>query len=199
MQKLLIASHNRDKVKEIADLLAGLPLEVLCTDDFPHLKPTVEDQDTIAGNAMKKALETAQQTGLMTLADDTGLFVHALNDEPGIFAARYAGEDCSYRDNRLKVLGNMEGKADRRATFKTCAALADPDGVIAIKEGCVEGYITDAERGENGFGYDAVFEVKSTGKTYAEMSHCEKNRLSHRALAVQKIIPVISHVIGENT
>lgn len=196
MFKLLIASNNPDKITEIRDLLAGLEVELLSLQDFPELPATIEDRDTITGNAMKKALEAAQNTGLHSLADDTGFFIQALNGEPGVRAARFAGEHCSYKDNRDKALRLLKGVQDRQAEFKTCAVLAAPDGVIAIKEGIMPGSITTQERGANGFGYDSIFEPEKSGKTYAEMSDSEKNKVSHRARALSLMRPVLEDLIS---
>lgn len=196
MPKLLIASHNPDKINEIRDLLLGLDVQLFSLRDFPALAATEEDRDTLCGNAMKKALEAAQQTGLLCLADDTGLFIEALNGEPGIYAARYAGADCNYSDNRQKVLRLLQNETHRKAEFRTCAALAAPDGVIACTEGLMSGAITTAERGDNGFGYDSIFSLDSTRMTYAEMSDAQKNSVSHRALALQKMLPIIKDIFS---
>ncbi len=193
--KLLIASHNPDKLREIRSILSGLPVEVLSMEDFPAIKPVVEDCDTIAGNAMKKALEVAKISGLLTMADDTGLFIEALNGEPGVYAARFAGEGCSYLDNQNKALALMKNHKNRHAVFKTMIALAGPGGILALHEGTVEGSITYKKRGKDGFGYDPVFEVKATHKTYAEMNDEEKNQCSHRALAIKSILPVLTEII----
>jgi len=195
MTDLLLATHNLDKVREISALLQGLPLRIFTMDDFPHLEPVEEDRATIAGNAAKKALETARASRMLCLADDTGLFIDALDGDPGVFAARWAGEGCSYRDNRLKALRLMQGMADRRASFRTVMALAAPDGIIGCEEGRVEGQITTEERGERGFGYDAVFQLEGSDRTYAEMSDDEKNALSHRALAVLAIRPLLESIL----
>ncbi len=197
-QKLLIASHNLDKVNEIRHILGDFPVQLLSMQDFPEIQPVDEDQDTITGNAVKKALETAWQAGVYTLADDTGLFIDALDGAPGVYAARFAGPDCSYADNRIKALQLMAGKAERNAAFRTAVVLAAPDGVVAIHEGCVKGRITESERGDNGFGYDPIFEVEDTGKTYAEMNDNDKNRCSHRALALQSILPVLRAVFSDS-
>jgi len=196
MTDLLLATHNLDKVREISALLQGLPLRIFTMDDFPHLEPVEEDRATIAGNAAKKALETARASRMLCLADDTGLFIDALDGDPGVFAARWAGEGCSYRDNRLKALRLMQGMADRRASFRTVMALAAPDGIIGCEEGRVEGQITTEERGERGFGYDAVFQLEGSDRTYAEMSDDEKNALSHRALAVLAIRPLLESILS---
>jgi XTP/dITP diphosphohydrolase len=196
MLQLLIATHNRDKLKEIAAVLPNGVVQLLCMDDFPGFMPVPEDRDTIDGNAIKKATQTARELNILCLADDTGLFVDALNGEPGVFAARFAGEGCSYRDNRVKLLAAMRDAKDRNARFETCVALAAPDGLIAIAHGSVAGIITREERGQNGFGYDAVFEVANTGRTFGEMDDLSKNRISHRALAIRNLLPALQNIFS---
>ncbi len=181
LMKIFIGSKNRDKIKEIKEILGDY--EILSLKEFPDAPDVIEDKDTITENAIKKAVENAQYTGLLTAADDTGLFVRALKNEPGVYSARYAGENCSYQDNRVKMLKEMNDKEDRYAEFRTVVALADERGLIATAEGIVPGRITFEEKGDSGFGYDSIFEVKETGKTYAQMSDNEKNQISHRAKA----------------
>jgi len=193
MHQLVIATQNRDKLKEIRALLDGIGIAVVPVSDIMTGLEVIEDKDTILGNAAKKALETAKAVGFPTLADDTGLFIEALDGEPGVFAARFAGEGCSYADNRHKALSMMQGTQNRKAEFRTVMVLAEPEGVIAYREGIVSGLITEEERGSYGFGYDAVFEVEGTGKTYAEMNDEEKNACSHRGKALRAIIPLIVH------
>ncbi|HOQ83608.1 MAG TPA: RdgB/HAM1 family non-canonical purine NTP pyrophosphatase [Candidatus Syntrophosphaera thermopropionivorans] len=195
MFTLLLASHNQDKAKELKALLSGMNIQLLTLNDFPNIVPTIEDQDTISANAMKKAFEASLKTGLVSLADDTGLFIKALNDKPGVYSARFAGEHCSYKDNRMKVLKLMEGITNRYAEFRTCVALSAPDGIISFKIGILEGNITTEERGSNGFGYDSIFMPLSFNKTYAEMTDTEKNSISHRAKAIEAIIPIIKELI----
>lgn len=195
MFTLLLASHNQDKAKELKALLSGMNILLLTLNDFPTIVPTIEDQDTICANAMKKAFEASLKTGLVSLADDTGLFIKALNDKPGVYSARFAGEHCSYKDNRMKVLKLMEGITNRYAEFRTCVALSAPDGIISFKIGILEGNITTEERGSNGFGYDSIFMPLSFNKTYAEMTDTEKNSISHRAKAIEAIIPIIKELI----
>ena len=194
MFTLLLASHNQDKAKELKALLSGMNIQLLTLNDFPNIVPTIEDQDTISANAMKKAFEASLKTGLVSLADDTGLFIKALN-KPGVYSARFAGEHCSYKDNRMKVLKLMEGITNRYAEFRTCVALSAPDGIISFKFGILEGNITTEERGTNGFGYDSIFMPLSFNKTYAEMTDTEKNSISHRAKAIEAIIPIIKELI----
>ncbi len=193
MKALLLATHNPDKVREIKDLLKGLPVKLYSLLDFEGLSEVIEDEPTILGNATKKAYQMAQESQMLCLADDTGLFIEALEGEPGVFSARWAGPSCSYRDNRLKALELLDGIVDRTAEFRTVVALAAPDGIIATKEGIVKGVITTEERGEHGFGYDSIFEVGAL--TYAEMTDEQKNELSHRALAIQAILPIIETTI----
>jgi XTP/dITP diphosphohydrolase len=196
MLTLLIASANPDKIAEIRDLLSGLPVKLLSLLDFPDLPQTDEDRDTIAGNAQKKALEAAQRTGHICLADDTGLFIDALDGAPGVFAARFAGEHCSYKDNREKALRLLTGMDDRKAEFRTCAALAASDGIIASLEGVMPGSMAYSEKGENGFGYDSIFIPEGYEVTYAEMTDTEKNAISHRGRALRKMLPVLQDIIS---
>jgi XTP/dITP diphosphohydrolase len=198
MQKLVIASQNRDKLKEIKALIEAVQIEIVNVGDILPEFEVIEDKDTILGNAAKKALETAQATGLPALADDTGLFIEALNGEPGVYAARFAGEKCTYADNRNKALHLLKGIENRKAEFRTVVVLAEPSGVIAFREGIVQGSITREERGNNGFGYDAVFEVEGMGKTYAEMNNMEKNNCSHRGKALQAMLPFLAEYFGNN-
>lgn len=194
MRDILIATHNPDKLKELEELVNPLKLRLHFLRELPGFYPTEEDQETLQKNAMKKALEAAKYSGLITLADDTGLFIEALNGAPGIMSARFAGNSCSYSDNRQKVLRLLQNIQNRKAYFKTAVALSAPDGIIAVTEGRLEGEITTEERGNNGFGYDSIFAVN--GKTYAEMNADEKNHLSHRALAIKSIIPILQKIIN---
>lgn len=194
IRDILIATHNPDKLKELEELVNPLKLRLYFLRELPGFYPTEEDQETLQKNAMKKALEAAKYSGLITLADDTGLFIEALNGAPGIMSARFAGNSCSYSDNRQKVLRLLQNIQNRKAYFKTAVALSAPDGIIAVTEGRLEGEITTEERGNNGFGYDSIFAVN--GKTYAEMNADEKNRLSHRALAIKSLIPILQKIIN---
>jgi XTP/dITP diphosphohydrolase len=162
-------------------------------DELPQFLPSEENGKTIYENAMQKALEAAKYSGLLTLADDTGLFIEELNGAPGILSARFAGNSCSYSDNRKKVLNLLQGVENRKAYFETVVALALPDGIVAVLGGKLEGEITTEELGDNGFGYDSIFAVGD--KTYAEMDSEQKNKISHRALAMKAIIPILEKVI----
>lgn len=189
--KLLVATRNKDKLKEIKQMFEGTDIDVVSISMYADMPEVIEDCDTLEGNARKKALETSKFTGLHTIADDTGLFVDALNGQPGVYSARFAGPECSYKDNRSKMLKEMENEASRSARFRTIAAFASSEKVIHITEGRVEGEITDEEVGEKGFGYDAIFRSTETGLTFGEMSDEAKNEISHRGRALKKMIPFI--------
>ncbi len=190
---LVLATRNRDKVAEMSRLFADLPIdELLCALDFPELQEVVEDGGTLAENAFLKARSVAHATGRMSIADDTGLFVDALEGAPGIYAARYAGEGCSYEDNCRKLLRELENvPPPRTARFMTAMVFVDPAGragndgsaVEHQVEGVLEGEILQEMRGGGGFGYDPLFLVIGQGRTLAEMAIEEKNRISHRARA----------------
>ncbi len=195
--KLLLATRNKDKVIEIKEILKDLDVEIDSASQFPDMPDVIEDKDTIKGNSIKKATECAEYSGLLTIADDTGLFVDALEGKPGVYAARFAGEDCSYKDNRVKMLKEMKGISNRNAQFRTVCALVSPDGLIATTEGIVEGKITEKEFGENGFGYDTIFRANETGKTFGEMTLIEKEKISHRSRAFNKMIPILINYINK--
>jgi len=179
--RLVVASKNPDKIAEVEDVLTALDLvgEIVRGLDWPDVEET---ESTLVGNALLKARAVAEATGLAALADDTGLEVDALDGAPGVFTARFAGPDATYDDNVEKLLGDLEGRADRTARFKTAVALVGADGSIVTAEGTVEGTISESRRGSRGFGYDPVFEVG--GRTFAEMSAADKHEISHRARAL---------------
>jgi XTP/dITP diphosphohydrolase len=184
--RLVCASANPDKVAEIAAIL-GDAVELLPRPaDAPEV---VEDADTLEGNARLKAVAICEASGDAAVADDTGLEVFALGGAPGVYAARYAGEDCSYADNRHKLLRELADAADRRAQFRTVALVRWPDGSELVVNGVCPGTISDRERGERGFGYDAVFVPdEGDGRTFAEMSEAEKNAVSHRGRAFRNLL-----------
>ena len=181
---VVLASANPDKVAELGELL-GDRFEVRPRPaDLPD---TIEDQDTLEGNAIKKAAEVAEATGEWALADDTGLFVDALDGRPGVYTARFAGPNASYEENVEKLLTLLVDVEpdDRTATFRTAIALIGPDGSGLTAEGSIDGYISGRRLGDRGFGYDPVFEpAEGDGRTFSEMSIEEKHELSHRARAL---------------
>ncbi len=186
MIQLVCASANPDKVVEIRRLLDGVVDLLPRPDDVPDV---VEDADTLLGNARLKAAALCAATGMAAVADDTGLEVEALGGAPGVHAARYAGEGCSYADNRTKLLAELDGESDRRAAFKTVAIVVWPDGSELAVEGVCPGVITTAERGDVGFGYDSVFQPdEADGATFAEMGVAAKNAISHRGRAFRALL-----------
>lgn len=182
--RLVIASKNQDKIVEIEAVLVetGLADEIVRGLDWEDVEETGA---TLEENALLKARAVTEATGLPAMADDTGLEVAALNGAPGVKTARFAGEGARYEDNVAKILEVMRDQVDRSARFRTVVALVFPDGVEILAEGTVDGVITEEQRGEDGFGYDPVFEVD--GRTLGEMGVEEKNRLSHRARAVRAL------------
>jgi XTP/dITP diphosphohydrolase len=189
IKELVLATRNKDKGKELAALLADSGVVIRTLVEFPDAPEVIEDGETCEANAVKKAVAMARYTGLPAVADDTGLEVEALGGRPGVYAARYAGEDATYEDNWRKLLRELEGVPleKRRARFVTVAALADPNGSVCTATGLLEGFIAEKPAGTGGFGYDPVFYVPELGQTLAELSCDEKNRISHRARAFAKV------------
>ncbi len=189
LSELVLATRNRNKVKEIREILKGLKLNILTVDDFPGCPEVIEDGATFEENAVKKARAVSRFTGKAALSDDSGLEVDALNGEPGIHSARYAGEGCNYDDNNNKLLGLMKDIPEERsqARFICVAVLCRPDGELMTARGVCEGVLGKERRGSNGFGYDPVFIVPEYGKTFAELDSELKNRISHRARAFNNI------------
>lgn len=189
--QLVCASANPDKVAEIQDLLYGV-VELL--ERPASVGDIIEDADTLLGNARLKARAICAATGLPAVADDTGLEVDALNGAPGVHTARFAGEHATYADNRRKMLESLRGVAPeaRTARFRTVALVAYPDGSERWVEGVCEGAIAETERGERGFGYDAVFVPREgDGRTFAEMPVEAKHDLGHRGRAFRALAMVL--------
>jgi XTP/dITP diphosphohydrolase len=186
LKDLLIATTNPGKLIEIRAVLKDLPFRLLSLRDLPGAPSVVEDGETFLENARKKAHGIARWSGKLTLADDSGLVVEALEGRPGIHSARYAGEDATDEDNRQKLLREMEGVPEekRGAAFVCVLVLATPEGEEWVTEGRIEGRIAMEPRGKGGFGYDPLFLVPSFGRTAAELAFEEKNRISHRGLAL---------------
>ena len=193
MKQLVLATHNRDKVREISALLSDLGVEVLSLDAFPQIGPIVEDSDTLEGNALLKANVVGRSTGLPALGDDTGLEVHCLYGEPGVYSSRYSGEHATYAENVLKLMAKMKSFPPRRraARFRCALAFVAPGIGSRTVEGVCRGNILEKPRGTGGFGYDPLFLPKGFDKTLAEMDLSLKNTLSHRALAIKEILPIL--------
>jgi XTP/dITP diphosphohydrolase len=197
--QLLLASRNRDKLKELTAMLHDLQLDALSLADMPNLPGVVEDGATIRDNAVKKAVQMARMAKKLTLADDTGLEVDALKGEPGVRSARFAGDEATYHKNNKKLLKLLEGVAyeKRTARFRCVVAIADENGLYDSVEGICNGTILEAERGGSGFGYDPLFLADGQTKTFAELSPEVKDRISHRAKAMQKAWAVLSRYLRE--
>lgn len=192
---LIFATHNKHKVSEVQAMLpAGIHVRSLsdlgCDEEIP------ETQDTLKGNALQKAQYVVEHYHCNCFADDTGLEIDALDGRPGVYSARYAGEGCSFADNVRKVLAELQEVKElerRSARFRTVVALI-LDGKEYFFEGKVEGYITLSPSGNEGFGYDPVFLPKGWNQTFAEMDAADKNRISHRGLAIAKLVEFLNRI-----
>ncbi|MGN8631145.1 XTP/dITP diphosphatase [Blautia sp. HCP3S3_G3] len=189
MKKIIFATGNQGKMKEIREILADLDAEVLSLKDAGIEADIVEDGKTFEENARIKAKAICEMTGEIVLADDSGLEIDYLNKEPGIYSARYMGEDTSYHIKNANLVQRLEGVPDeqRTARFVCAIAAAFPDGTVKTVRGTMEGRIGYDEKGENGFGYDPIFYLPEYGCTSAELSMEEKNKISHRGKALRAI------------
>ena len=188
--KIVFATNNENKVKEISSILPK-DWKIVSLKTIGLLEEIPESQNTLEGNALQKARFVKEKTGIDCFADDTGLEVKAINNEPGVYSARYAGDDRNDDRNIEKVLNKLENVNDRSARFRTVIALI-LNGEEHQFEGIVEGRIVNEKRGSNGFGYDPIFEPENSGKTFAEMTMSEKNECSHRARAFEKLAMFIN-------
>jgi XTP/dITP diphosphohydrolase len=186
--RLLIASKNRGKVREIRKISKN-SIEVLSPLDIGLDFDILEDGKTLRENSLKKALEYFRKTGICTIGEDTGLFVEALDGKPGVYSARYGGGGDE--SNRKKMLSELKGKKNRNAYFETAIALVMDENWHEFFEGKVYGTITEKEIGDKGFGYDPIFLPEGSNKTFAEMTSEEKNGISHRKIALQKVLVFI--------
>lgn len=188
IKEVVIGTTNQGKVKELTDLLDGLFEKIVSLRDFDSIPNIVEDGKTFSENALKKARAVARLTQKTTLADDSGLEVEVLGGSPGIFSARYAGDNAGDRENIKKLLKELNGITERKARFVCNLAFVFPNGQEIVVEGTCEGIILDEPRGEGGFGYDPVFFLPELNKTMAELTAKEKNFVSHRARAVKALM-----------
>ncbi len=188
--KLVFASNNKNKIKEIQSILNG-NIQLLSLEDIGCLEEIPETASTIEGNAILKANYVSQKYGYDCFADDTGLEVNALNGEPGVYSARYAGEQKNADDNMNKLLNSLIDKNDRSAQFKTVIAL-NLKGEQKLFTGLATGNITLTKAGNHGFGYDPIFQPENYRETFAELSSDIKNKISHRAKATQQLIDFLS-------
>ena len=196
MMELLVATRNKGKLKEIQRLLADTGIIVKGLDECGDLPDVVEDGDTFSANAYKKASTMAQLTNYVTLADDSGLAVEALDGQPGIYSARYAGDSASDADNNRKLLEDMVDVPfnHRQAAFHCVLALCTPDGNCQLFEGRLDGMILEQARGDGGFGYDPLFMIPEYGRTLAELPLDIKNRISHRGQAFKRLVEYLQNI-----
>lgn len=199
--KLVLATRNRGKIREMSELLSPVGVEVLSLDSFPGVPEVEEDGDTFQANAVKKAMSVSLHTGEIALADDSGLEVDYLGGAPGVHSARFAGEGRDDRENNEKLLRLMRNvpPEKRSARFKCVVALATPEGQLYTAEGACEGVIGAEPRGEEGFGYDPLFVVPEYGKTFAQLDLQTKNRISHRGRALRLAYEIILGIKGEKS
>jgi len=184
---LVIATRNKGKISEIADLLKNCPVNIKNLDDFGHIPHVEENGNTFEENAYKKASHTARILGLPALAEDSGLVIEALGGAPGIHSARYAGENATDEQRCTKLLKAMEDKTNRRAAFECVVSITVPTGPALTYEARCEGLIANQPAGANGFGYDPIFYYPPLKKTFAELTRKEKSRVSHRGKALSEI------------
>lgn len=184
--KLVFATNNQNKLKELQQLL-GEKVELLSLADIDFHDEIPEDYDTLEENATQKAEHIYKKYNINCFADDTGLEINALNGEPGVYSARYAGVDKDAKANMKKVLQKLDGEKDRTAQFRSVISLILDDKEYQF-EGIVKGNILEVERGKDGFGYDPIFQPEGYSVSFAEMEMSEKNKISHRGLAVQKLV-----------
>ncbi len=194
--KIILATHNRDKEKELQKSLEGLNVEICSLFDFPNIGEIEETGTTLLENSLLKARTVFDITGIPTIADDTGLEVDYLDGAPGVYSARYAGNNVSYQDNVDKLLIELDGVPHERRTarFRTVVTYIDKNEELWT-EGYIDGIISETIIGDRGFGYDPVFFVPHKGKTFAELSSNEKNKISHRGIALQKLRKILINVL----
>ena len=194
--KIILATHNRDKEKELQKSLEGLNVKICSLFDFPNIGEIEETGTTLLENSLLKARTVFDITGIPTIADDTGLEVDYLDGAPGVYSARYAGNNVSYQDNVDKLLIELDGVPYERRTarFRTVVTYIDKNEELWT-EGYIDGIISETIIGDRGFGYDPVFFVPHKGKTFAELSSDEKNKISHRGIALQKLRKILINVL----
>ena len=194
--KIVLATHNRGKMEEMSAILSHLPVEILTLDSFPQIGDIPETGVTLKENAFIKAETVHKITGLPALADDTGLEVDALDGAPGVFSARYAGEDATFYDNCTKLIKELDDipSGKRTARFRTVISFVKNEKKLWA-EGIVEGVILDHMKGEGGFGYDPIFYYPKLKKTFAELKKDEKNNISHRGKALRKFKEILENRI----
>ena len=195
--KIVLATHNHDKEIELQHSLRGLGVDICSLSEYPDIGDIEETGTTLLENSLLKAHTVHDRTGLPAIADDTGLEVDALDGAPGVYSARFAGTDATYEDNVNKLLFSMEEVCDERrsARFRTVISFVDGNQELWT-EGHIDGKIINSPRGNAGFGYDPVFYIPQLEKTFAELSTEEKNKISHRGIALQKLRKILVNVLN---
>ena len=198
--QLVLATNNRDKIREIRELLDELPITILTRDDFLDFPDPEETGTTLEENATLKAKAIRDFCDMPALADDSGLEVDALDGAPGVYSSRYAGEKVTYRDNNEKLLRELRNVPEKKRTarFRCVIAIAWLDGTVETVDGVAEGRIATAITGRDGFGYDPVFYYPPAGRCFSEMSLEEKNEVSHRGLALEKALDLLVYRLNMN-
>jgi len=197
IKEIVLATHNKDKKLEMEYALRNLKVKILSLDNFPEIGEIDEPGSTLLENSLIKAREVNSITGIPSIADDTGLEVEFLNGAPGIYSARYAGENVSYQDNVKKLLSELSGVKEklRNACFRTVISFYSSEKELWV-DGSIEGMITKKPLGNKGFGYDSVFLVKQNGLTFGQMEKEEKDKISHRGLALKKMVKLLKKNIS---
>ena len=201
MKELIVASRNKGKVGEIKELLADLPFKVTSLLDYPHIPEIIEDGKTYRANALKKAREVALATGKMAMSDDSGIEVKALDNAPGIYSARFAGEAASEKARNKKLFALLKGVPmhKRQARYRCMIALVNGKGQeLGVVQGTCSGYVTTRDIGTNGFGFDPLFLLKRYNKTFGQLPATLKAKISHRARALKKFRKLLSQVTATN-
>ncbi len=196
---IIIATSNQNKLKEFKALLKDHKINILSLKDFSQIPAVVEDGKNFYENALKKATTVVRYTGKLTIADDSGIEVEALGGKPGVYSSRFAGEDASDEENNARLMKELQGiPPDKRgACFKCALVIAKSEGETAFVEGECRGTIIEELRGHYGFGYDPLFLVPEYNKTFSEITPEEKNKISHRAKALQKLLKLLPNYLPE--
>ncbi|PID74881.1 MAG: Non-canonical purine NTP pyrophosphatase [Desulfobacterales bacterium] len=194
-QILVLATTNQGKKRELTRLLSGLPVEIRTLEDFGPIPEVEEDGQTFDDNAYKKASFTAKILGYPAMADDSGLCVAALDNAPGVYSARYAGENATDQDNVNKLLEKMKDQDNRKASFQCVISIALPTGPALTYEASCDGILTREPVGENGFGYDPLFFFPELGKTFAQLTPDEKAKVSHRGKALEEVVSEMDKIL----
>jgi len=197
IKEIVLATHNEDKKSEMEYALRHLKVKILSLDNFPEIGEIDESGSTLLENSLIKAREVNSITGIPAIADDTGLEVEFLNGAPGIYSARYAGENVSYQDNVKKLLSELSDVKEklRNACFRTVISFYSSEKELWV-DGSIEGLITKKPLGDNGFGYDSVFLVEQNGLTFGQMGKEEKDKISHRGVALKKMVKLLKNNIS---